>query len=147
MSQVPSVARPRRVRNLVAALVLVPSAIFGVSACASQPATPPQPQTITDKGTPFGDLLVPKLTASVTDGAVGVTVDAPVTVSAEDGVLGAVNMIDEDDGAMVAGQLTRDGLRWATTEPLGRDRIEPRHDNHARSQGRRADVVLGVEQR
>jgi lipoprotein-anchoring transpeptidase ErfK/SrfK len=106
-------------RNLVAALVLIPSAIFGVSACDSQPAAPPQPQTITDKGTPFGDLLVPKLTASVTDGAVGVTVDAPVTVSAEDGVLGAVNMVDEDDGAMVAGQLTRDGLRWATTEPLG----------------------------
>jgi lipoprotein-anchoring transpeptidase ErfK/SrfK len=119
MSQVPSVARPRRVRNLVAALVLVPSAIFGVSACDSQPSAPPQPQTITDKGTPFGDLLVPKLTASVRDGAVGVTVDAPVTVSAEDGVLGAVNMVDEDDGATVTGQLTRDGLRWATTEPLG----------------------------
>ena len=119
MSQAQSVARPHRVRNLVAALVLIPSAIFGVSACDSQSAAPPQPQTITDKGTPFGDLLVPKLTASVTDGAVGVTVDAPVTVSAEDGVLGAVNMVDEDDGVMVAGQLTRDGLRWATTEPLG----------------------------
>jgi lipoprotein-anchoring transpeptidase ErfK/SrfK len=119
MSQAQSVARPRRVRKLVAALALIPAAIFGVGACDSRPASPPQPQTITDKGTPFGDLLVPKLTASVTDGAVGVTVDAPVTVSAEDGVLGAVNMIDEDDGAMVAGQLTRDGLRWATTEPLG----------------------------
>ena len=33
-----------------------------------------------------------QLTASVTDGAVGVTVDAPVTVSAEDGGLGAVTM-------------------------------------------------------
>jgi lipoprotein-anchoring transpeptidase ErfK/SrfK len=106
-------------RNLVAALVLVPTAIFGVSACDSQPATPPPPQTITDKGTPFGDLLVPKLTASVTDGAVGVTVDAPVTVSAEDGVLGAVSMIDEDEGTTVAGELSRDGLRWKTTEPLG----------------------------
>ena len=60
------------------------------------------PQVITDKGTPFGDLLVPKLTASVTDGAVGVSVDSPVTVSAEDGVLGAVTMADED-GAPVAG--------------------------------------------
>jgi lipoprotein-anchoring transpeptidase ErfK/SrfK len=119
MSQAQSVAGPCRVRKLVAALVLIPAAIFGVGACDSQPASPPQPQTITDKGTPFADLLVPKLTASVTDGAVGVTVDAPVTVSAEDGVLGAVNMIDEDDGAMVTGQLTRDGLRWATTEPLG----------------------------
>ncbi|MEQ0619573.1 hypothetical protein ABLN73_05890, partial [Mycobacterium tuberculosis] len=33
-------------------------------------------KVIADKGTPFADLLVPKLTASVTDGAVGVTVDA-----------------------------------------------------------------------
>lgn len=119
MSQVQSVAGSHRMRNLVAALVLIPSAIFGVSACDSQPAQPAQPQTITDKGTPFGDLLVPKLTASVTDGAVGVTVDAPVTVSAEDGVLGMVNMVDEDDGAMVAGQLSRDGLQWKTTDPLG----------------------------
>lgn len=32
---------------------------------------PAQPEVITDKGTPFGDLLVPKLTSSVEDGAVG----------------------------------------------------------------------------
>ena len=62
-----------------------------------------QPQIIADKGTPFGDLLVPKLTASVTDGAVGVSVDSPVTVSAEDGVLGSVTMVN-DDGEPVAGQ-------------------------------------------
>ena len=45
---------------------------WAVSACGGNSA-PPQPQVITDKGTPFGDLLVPKLTASVKDGAVGVT--------------------------------------------------------------------------
>jgi hypothetical protein len=82
------------------------------------PSPPQQPQTITDKGTPFGDLLMPKLTSSVADGDVGVTVDAPVTVSAEDGVLGAVTMTDED-GATVAGRLGPDGLRWTTTDPLG----------------------------
>jgi lipoprotein-anchoring transpeptidase ErfK/SrfK len=118
MSQVESVAHPHRVRNLVAALVLIPSAILGVGACDSTPAPPPQPQTITDKGTPFGDLLVPKLNASVSDGAVGVTVDAPVTVGAEDGVLGAVNMVDDDEGTSVAGRLSRDGIQWTTTEPL-----------------------------
>src|SRR6476620_10018015 len=97
---------------------MVPAIVLGLSACNGTPAPPPQPQTITDKGTPFGDLLVPKLTASVTDGAVGVTVDAPVTVSAEDGVLGAVTMTDED-GATVAGRLSPDGLQWVTTDPLG----------------------------
>ena len=73
---------------------------------------------IADKGTPFGDLLVPKLTSSVTDGAVGVPVDAPVTVSAEDGVLGAVTMVNEE-GTPVDGKLSPDGLTWSTTEPLG----------------------------
>jgi lipoprotein-anchoring transpeptidase ErfK/SrfK len=117
MWQVNSVTRPRRKSTLLAAVLLVPVVVFGISACNSAPSAPPQPKTITDKGTPFGDLLVPKLTASVTDGAVGVTVDSPVAVSAEDGVLGAVTMTD-DDGTPVAGQLSPDGLKWVTTDPL-----------------------------
>ena len=90
MWQVNSVTRPRRYRAWLVALAVVPALVFGVSACSGNSA-PPHPQVIDDKGTPFGDLLVPKLTASVKDGAVGVTVDQPVTVSAEDGVLGAVS--------------------------------------------------------
>jgi lipoprotein-anchoring transpeptidase ErfK/SrfK len=117
MWQVRGVARPRRRRAWVVAAALVPAIVLGLSACSSNSATP-SPQVITDKGTPFGDLLVPKLIASVTDGAVGVSVDSPVTVSAEDGVLGAVTMMNEE-GEPVAGQLSRDGLTWATTEPLG----------------------------
>ncbi|MET0457083.1 MAG: Ig-like domain-containing protein [Mycobacterium sp.] len=117
MWQVHSVTRPRRGRRWLAAVVLVPAVVVGISGCNSTPAPPPQPQTIDDKGTPYGDLLIPKLTASVVDGDVGVTVDAPVTVSAEDGVLGAVTMTDED-GATVAGRLSQDGLTWITTDPL-----------------------------
>lgn len=117
MWRVHSVARPRRRLTRVAALLVMPAVVFGLSACSGSAAAPSQQQTITEKGTPFGDLLVPKLTASVTDGAVGVTVDAPVTVSAEDGVLGAVSMTDED-GAPVAGRLSRDELTWTTTDPL-----------------------------
>ncbi len=113
-----SVARPSRVRRWLLGVALVAGMVLGASACGSAPTTPPQPQTIADKGTPFADLLMPKLTASVTDGEVGVTVDEPVTVSAEDGVLGAVTMTDAD-GAPVAGKLSPDGLRWTTTDPLG----------------------------
>lgn len=59
----------------------------GVGACGG--STPPQlPQAIIDKGTPFGDLLVPKVQASVIDGAIGVPVESPVTVTADAGVLG-----------------------------------------------------------
>jgi len=61
MWQVNSVTRPRRKSTLLAAVLLVPVVVFGISACNSAPGAPPQPETITDKGTPFGDLLVPKL--------------------------------------------------------------------------------------
>ncbi len=118
MWQVKDVARPRRFRACLMAIAMVPALVLGLSACGGNSA-PPQPQVINDKGTPFGDLLVPKLTASVKDGAVGVTVDQPVTVSAEDGVLGPVTMVDDDEGTPVAGELTPDGLTWRTTEPLG----------------------------
>src|SRR4051812_45163966 len=102
MSQVKEVARPRRFRACLMAIALVPALVLGVSACGGNSA-PPQPQVINGKGTPFGDLLVPKLTASVKDGAVGVTVDQPVTVGAEDGVLGSVTMVNDDEGTPVAG--------------------------------------------
>ncbi len=118
MWQVKDMARPRRFRACLMALAVVPALVFGISACGGNSA-PPQPQVINDKGTPFGDLLVPKLTASVKDGAVGVTVDQPVTVGAEDGVLGSVTMVNDDEGIPVAGELSPDGLTWHTTEPLG----------------------------
>ncbi|CAN5549714.1 Ig-like domain-containing protein [soil metagenome] len=117
MWQVSSVARPRGYRPWLIAVVLLPAVILGMSACSTT-ATPSAPQTIADKGTPFGDLLVPKLTASVTNGAVGVAVDQPVTVNAEDGVLGAVTLTNLD-GTTVPGTLSPDGLTWATSEPLG----------------------------
>ena len=81
MWQVRSATRPQGYRSWLAALLLVPSVVFTVSACSSEPASAPMPQTIADKGTPYDDLLVPKLSASVTDGAVGVAVDQPVTPS------------------------------------------------------------------
>lgn len=118
MWQVKDMARPRRRRICLMAIALLPALVFGLSACSGNSA-PSQPQVIDDKGTPFGDLLVPKLTASVKDGAVGVTVDQPVTVAAEDGVLGSVTMVNDDEGVSVAGQLSPDGLTWHTTEPLG----------------------------
>jgi lipoprotein-anchoring transpeptidase ErfK/SrfK len=107
----------RRTRAWLVASALIPAIAIGLSACGGKTA-PPQPQVITDKGTPYGDLLVPKLIASVKDGAVGVSVESPVTVSAEDGVLGAVTMVNED-GTSVAGELSPDGLMWSTTAPLG----------------------------
>ena len=108
----------RRRSWLAAAMVLV--AVFGV-ACSSGPSAPVAAKVIENKGTPFADLLIPKLTSSVTDGAVGVTVDAPVTVSVADGVLASVAMVN-NNGRAIVGQLSPDGLHWQTTEPLGYNR-------------------------
>ena len=92
---------------------------LALSACAGTAVTAaPPPAVITDKGTPFADLLVPRLDSSVTDGAVGVPVDSPVTVSAGDGVLGLVTL-QNADGQPVDGQLSTDGLTWMSAEPLG----------------------------
>jgi lipoprotein-anchoring transpeptidase ErfK/SrfK len=117
MVQVGSACRRRGPRARSAALLLVPAMALGLSACGGD-ADAAEAKTIVDKGTPFGDLLVPKLSASVTDRAVGVAVDAPVTVTAEDGVLGAVTIVNEY-GKAVDGQFSPDGLTWSTSEPLG----------------------------
>jgi lipoprotein-anchoring transpeptidase ErfK/SrfK len=111
--------RQRLCRRWLAAL-MVPLAVFGAGACSNGGSNPP-PKAIMDKATPYGDLLVPKISASVTDGAVGVAVDRPVTVSAEDGVLASVEMVNEN-GRSLGGQLSPDGVRWSTTEPLGYNR-------------------------
>jgi lipoprotein-anchoring transpeptidase ErfK/SrfK len=117
MWQVRPVTRPRRYRTWVAVLAVLPALVIVAGGCSSN-STPAPPKVITDKATPYADLLVPKLQASVTDGAVGVAVDQPVTVTAGDGVLGAVSVV-RPDGTPVAGQLSPDGLTWSTTEQLG----------------------------
>ncbi len=130
MWQVSSVTRPRGFRAWMTTLGLLLAVMLGVTACAGTTAEP-QVQRIADKGTPYSDLLVPKLTASVKDGAVGVAVDDPVTVAAEGGVLGAVTMTNQN-GSAVEGRLSPDGLTWTTTEPLGYNK---RYTINAQSMG------------
>jgi lipoprotein-anchoring transpeptidase ErfK/SrfK len=103
-----------RMRSWLIALLLIPALLLGISACGQRDSGP---KVLAEKGTPFSDLLVPKLTASVANEAVGVPVDQPVTVSVQGGVLGAVAMAD-DEGEKVAGELAPDGLTWKTTDRL-----------------------------
>lgn len=102
--------------------LLASLAVLVLAGCsAGRPTAEPPQQTIAEKGTPFGDLLIPSLEASVTDGAVGVPVNSPVTVTAEQGVLRNVQMVNAE-GRVIAGELARDGVEWATAEPLGYNR-------------------------
>lgn len=106
-------------RRWVATLALPVVAMAVLAGCAG--ATTQEPPKVIDKATPYADLLVPKLAMSVKDGAVGVAVDAPVTVTAGEGVLGSVTMVNSD-GKEIAGEIGPDGVTWTTTEPLGYDK-------------------------
>ena len=106
-------SRLRARKPALVALLLVPVMLVGISGCSG----PSSVKTLVDKGTPYSDLLVPKLLASVTDGAVGVPVDKPITISAQGGVLGKVSVVNEA-GESLPGKLSPDGLSWLTTEPL-----------------------------
>jgi lipoprotein-anchoring transpeptidase ErfK/SrfK len=99
----------------VAVVALLSSVLVGVSGCSGQRSA--ATEVLADKGTPFSDLLVPKVTATVLDGAVGVAVEEPVTLTAQGGVLGSVSMVD-DAGDEVAGEVSPDGVTWTTTERL-----------------------------
>lgn len=106
--------RRSRLRTWLAVFLVVPTTLFGVNACGTQAS---EPAVLADKGSPYSDVLVPKLTATVQDGAVGVPVDQPVTVTVRGGVLGSVDMVD-GAGESVPGDLSPDGLSWTATDPL-----------------------------
>lgn len=107
-----------RYLRALAAMIVLALALTACAGGAPSPAPPAPAQVISDKGDPYSNLLEPTLETSTTDGAVGVEVDSPVTVRASAGVLGAVSLIN-DNGKAVAGNLSGDGLTWATAEPLG----------------------------
>lgn len=96
---------------LILAAALVGTAVTGCGRSGSGA------QVLPDKGIPYTNQLVPKITASVNDGAVGVAVDKPVTVTAAGGVLDSVALTDED-GEAVPGEIAPDGVTWSATEPL-----------------------------
>jgi lipoprotein-anchoring transpeptidase ErfK/SrfK len=104
------------------AIAAMTALVMALTACTGNAPSPPPPaQVISQKGDPFPNLLIPRLEVSTTDGAVGVEVDSPITVSASAGVLGAVSLTN-DNGKAIAGHLSPDGLTWATAEQLGYNR-------------------------
>ncbi|CDQ42953.1 MAG: Ig-like domain-containing protein [Mycolicibacterium neoaurum] len=121
MGRVQATGRRRGVVSTVVCLLTLCAVVIGMSGCGNRPASVAQPDTIAEKGTPYGDLLVPELRLSVTDGAIGVPVETPVTVRAEAGVLDNVTLVNEQ-GRIVKSELSPDGVSWRSAEPLGYNR-------------------------
>ena len=67
-----------RLRTWFALLLVVIATVAAVSGCGARQS---RQQVLVGKGTPYVDLLVPKWTSSVKDGAVGVPVDQAVTLA------------------------------------------------------------------
>lgn len=66
---------------------------------------------------PVTELIKPKLTSTVADGAVGHSPSEPVAVQVEDGKLTSVTLLDAA-GAPVPGTLAPDGRSWVNSAPL-----------------------------
>lgn len=106
-------------RGFVIAAVGVVASVAVLSGCSS--ASDISEPSVPIDSNPMTELMKPKLTSSVLDGAVGFSPADPVTVSVADGKLSSVTMLNPE-GEPVSGAISPDGLSWTNTEPLGYDR-------------------------
>ncbi|OZC70297.1 hypothetical protein CH276_02270 [Rhodococcus sp. 06-470-2] len=105
--------------GFVIAAVGVVASVAVLSGCSS--ASDISEPSVPIDSNPMTELMKPKLTSSVLDGAVGFSPADPVTVSVADGKLSSVTMLNPE-GEPVSGAISPDGLSWTNTEPLGYDR-------------------------
>ncbi|OZD12731.1 hypothetical protein CH253_06505 [Rhodococcus sp. 06-156-3C] len=111
--------RMRISRGVVLAAVASVAATVVLSGCA--PTNDSKIDAAPIDSNPIAELLKPKLTSTVDDGAVGFSPADPVTVSVVDGKLAGVTMLNPE-GVPVSGAISPDGLSWTNTEPLGYNR-------------------------
>ena len=120
-------SRPRSLLSVLVVVVVAvtgaacsPSSSTGLSSTGST-AAPPSSGNDAAGATPATSAprtTTARLSLSVTDGATGVSVLDPVTVSVTGGELDQVAMINPD-GESVDGTLTADRTAWSSAEPLG----------------------------
>ncbi|RRQ26544.1 hypothetical protein DK926_17200 [Rhodococcus sp. Eu-32] len=106
-------------RGTVLGAVAALAAVAVLSACGTTTETTEAVAPIDSN--PIAELMKPKVSSTVADGAVGFSPADPVTVSVTDGKLGSVTMLNPD-GKVVSGAIAPDGLSWTNTEPLGYNR-------------------------
>ncbi|WP_231912662.1 Ig-like domain-containing protein, partial [Rhodococcus sp. EPR-157] len=106
-------------RGVVLAAVVTVAATVALSGCTSSADSATTAAPIDSN--PIAELLKPKLSSTVADGAVGFSPADPVTVTVADGKLANVTMLNPE-GVPVAGAISPDGMSWTNTEPLGYNR-------------------------
>ncbi|WP_338891075.1 L,D-transpeptidase [Rhodococcus sovatensis] len=106
-------------RGVVLAAVVTVAATVALSGCTSSTDSTTAAAPIDSN--PIAELLKPKLSSTVADGAVGFSPADPVTVTVADGKLANVTMLNPE-GVPVAGTIAPDGMSWTNTEPLGYNR-------------------------
>lgn len=106
-------------RGVVLAAVVTVAATVALSGCTSSADSATTAAPIDSN--PIAELLKPKLSSTVADGAVGFSPADPVTVTVDDGKLANVTMLNPE-GVPVAGAISPDGMSWTNTEPLGYNR-------------------------
>lgn len=106
-------------RGVVLAAVVTVAATVALSGCTSSADSTTAAAPIDSN--PIAELLKPKLSSTVADGAVGFSPADPVTVTVADGKLANVTMLNPE-GVPVAGAISPDGMSWTNTEPLGYNR-------------------------
>lgn len=90
--------------------------VLGVSGCTVPSSGQASAAPAIDVN-PVAELIKPKLTVTVVDGAVGHSPGEPVAVQVTDGKLSSVTLLDAA-GVAVPGVIAPDGRSWANTEPL-----------------------------
>ena len=102
-----TIASRRRAAIVAASL----GSLVSITACTSRWQTSAPEGTAPIDSNPLTELIKPKLTSTVADGAVGFSPGDPVTIDVADGTLSDVRMVNPD-GKTVAGALAADGASW-----------------------------------
>ncbi|MGL4305582.1 MAG: L,D-transpeptidase, partial [Mycobacteriaceae bacterium] len=111
---------------------VVVSAVLLTAACTIGEPSSLGPTVVTlDRSSPISGALTPEIAVSVEASAVGVSPGVPVVISASQGVLSQVELVDED-GVAIAGAMSPDGQSWRNTAPL---RYGQKYNLHAKATG------------
>ncbi|MCZ4556561.1 Ig-like domain-containing protein [Rhodococcus maanshanensis] len=111
--------RVATIRGTLSAVALAAAAMLVATGCTVQfgeDAEAAPAQAAIDLN-PVFELIKPKVTSAVADGAVGYSPGDPVAVRVADGKLSKVTLLDES-GEPVAGAIAPDGQSWVNTQPL-----------------------------